>query len=290
MQLRFADAEETRISDLSGFMLRSAAGEQIPLMTLIDADLRPSATQVTRVDRQTMLELKADLAPGATAPDARRAMQAVMSATTLPAGYGYTFEGAFRQNDEAGQQMLFNTLIALVMIYVVMAAVFESLLFPAAILSGIGFSILGVFWLFALTGTTFTIMASIGILVLMGVVVNNGIVMVEHINTLRRSGVTRTDALVQGCRDRLRPILMTMGCAILGMVPISLSTTQIAGGGPPYYPMARAIAGGLAFSTVVTLLFLPTIYALLDDLRLASARGVAKIRARGNAPLPVAEG
>ncbi|HMN35667.1 MAG TPA: hypothetical protein PKE36_09740, partial [Chiayiivirga sp.] len=65
---------------------------------------------------------------------------------------------------------------------------------------------------------------------------------------------------------------------------------QIAGGGPPYYPMARAIAGGLAFSTVVTLLFLPTIYAILDDLRLASARGVAKIRARGNAPLPAAEG
>ncbi len=290
VQLRFADAEETRISDLSGFMLRSAAGEQIPLMALIDVDLRPSATQVTRVDRQTMLELKADLAPGATAPDARRAMAAVMSATTLPAGYGYTFEGAFRQNDEAGQQMLFNTLIALVMIYVVMAAVFESLLFPAAILSGIGFSILGVFWLFALTGTTFTIMASIGILVLMGVVVNNGIVMVEHINTLRRGGLPRTEALVQGCRDRLRPILMTMGCAILGMVPISLSTTQIAGGGPPYYPMARAIAGGLAFSTVVTLLFLPTIYAILDDLRLASARGVAKIRARGNAPLPAAEG
>ena len=283
VQLRFADAEETRISDLSGFMLRSAAGEQIPLMTLIDADLRPSATQVTRVDRQTMLELKADLAPGATAPDARRAMAAVMAATTLPAGYGYTFEGAFRQNDEAGQQMLFNTLIALVMIYVVMAAVFESLLFPAAILSGIGFSILGVFWLFALTGTTFTIMASIGILVLMGVVVNNGIVMVEHINTLRRGGLPRTEALVQGCRDRLRPILMTMGCAILGMVPISLSTTQIAGGGPPYYPMARAIAGGLAFSTVVTLLFLPTIYAILDDLQLATRRVLKRVRKAGRA-------
>lgn len=280
VQLRFADAQETRISDLSGFMLRSSAGEQVPLMTLIDVDLRPSATQITRVNRQTMLELKADLAPGFTAPEARQAMEAVMSASTLPAGYGYTFEGAFRQNDEAGSQMVFNTLIALVMIYVVMAAVFESLLFPAAILSGIGFSILGVFWLFALTGTTFTIMASIGILVLMGVVVNNGIVMVEHINTLRRSGMTRTDALVQGCRDRLRPILMTMGCAILGMVPISLSTTQIAGGGPPYYPMARAIAGGLAFSTVVTLLFLPTIYAILDDLRLATGRMVAKIRGR----------
>ena len=131
-------------------------------------------------------------------------------------------------------------------------------------------------------------MASIGILVLMGVVVNNGIVMVEHINTLRRGGLPRTEALVQGCRDRLRPILMTMGCAILGMVPISLSTAQIAGGGPPYYPMARAIAGGLAFSTVVTLLFLPTIYA---SRRPAPSPGAWRARdpGRGDAPLPVAE-
>jgi HAE1 family hydrophobic/amphiphilic exporter-1 len=214
-----------------------------------------------------VMSIKANLKEGITTPEARAAMETVMSGMSLPAGYSYSFEGAFRQNDEAGSQMAFNTLIALVMIYVVMAAVFESLLFPAAILSGILFSILGVFWLFALTGTTFSIMASIGILVLMGVVVNNGIVMVEHINILRRSGMSRDAALVQGCRDRLRPILMTMGTAVLGMVPIALSTTTIAGeNSPPYYPMARAIAGGLAFSTLVTLLFLPTIYAILDDL------------------------
>jgi HAE1 family hydrophobic/amphiphilic exporter-1 len=170
----------------------------------------------------------------------------------------------------------------------VMAAVFESLLFPAAIMSSIVFSIFGVFWLFWITGTVFTIMASIGILVLMGVVVNNGIVMVEHINTLRRSGLDRTTALVQGSRDRLRPILMTMGTAILGMVPIAISSTQMAGDGPPYYPMARAIAGGLAFSTLVSLLFLPTIYAILDDM---SAFVAAKFnRAQKLAPMtPSAE-
>ena len=278
VQLRFAGAEETSVADLSNFSLLSSSGEQIPLMALVSVDLKPAATQITRMDRQTMLELKADLAPGATAAEARKAMEAVMAGAALPDGYSYTFEGAFRQNDEAGKQMAVNTLIALVMIYVVMAAVFESLLFPAAILSGIAFSALGVFWLFVLTNTTFTIMASIGILVLMGVVVNNGIVMVEHINTLRRSGLSRHDALVEGCRDRLRPILMTMGCAIFGMVPISLSTVQLAGGGPPYYPMARAIVGGLAFSTVVTLLFLPTIYAILDDMRLASVRTLARMR------------
>src|SRR5690606_617729 len=123
----------------------------------------------------------------------------------------------------------------------------------------------------------FSIMASIGILVLMGVVVNNGIVMVEHINILRRSGMSRDVALVQGCRDRLRPILMTMGTAVLGTVPIAPSTTAIAGeSSTPYHPRARAVAGGLAFSTLVTLLFLPTIYAILDDMGAAVRRVFAK--------------
>lgn len=223
--------------------------------------------------------MQANLAPGATLPEARKAIEDTLKAVDFPPGYGYTFEGGgFGMNIDMNQQMLRNVLIALVLIFIVMAAVFESLLFPLAIMSGVLFSVLGVFWLFWLTGTSFNIMAFIGILVLMGVVVNNGIVMIEHINTLRRRGLSRTDALVEGSRERLRPILMTMGTAILAMVPIALSDTRIAGEGPPYYPMARAIAGGLAFSTVVSLLFLPTIYALLDDLRAGTARIIARAR------------
>jgi HAE1 family hydrophobic/amphiphilic exporter-1 len=123
-------------------------------------------------------------------------------------------------------------------------------------------------------------MASIGILILMGVVVNNGIVMVEHINQLRHAGMSRTQALIQGSRDRLRPVLMTMGCTILGMTPLCLGTTQLGGDGPPYYPMARAIVGGLIFSTAITLLALPTIYAILDDWRNGTSRLVARAIAR----------
>ena len=283
VQVRFAGADDFGVEDLAGFTLRAPTGESIPLLSVVDVDIRPAATRINRVNRQTTLDIQANLGEGVTVPDARKIMEDTMKNVALPPGYRYTFEGAFREDDEAGAQMGFNMLIALVMIYVVMAAVFESLLFPAAILSGILFSIFGVFWVFAFTGTTFSIMASIGILILMGVVVNNGIVMVEHINTLRRAGYSRTDALVQGSRDRLRPILMTMGTAILGMVPIAMSDTQIGGGGPPYYPMARAIAGGLAFSTIVSLLFLPTIYAMLDDLRLATSRVMA--RARGIDPI-----
>ncbi|WP_339827684.1 efflux RND transporter permease subunit [uncultured Arenimonas sp.] len=281
--VRFDGSEQFGVEDLAGFTLRAPDGTAIPLLALVRVDTQEAATQVFRQNRRTTLNIQSNLGEGVTAPDARKAMEEVLGGMSLPPGYHWSFDGIFRQNDEAGAQMLFNTIIALLMIYVVMAAVFESLLFPAAIMSSIVFSIFGVFWLFWITGTVFTIMASIGILVLMGVVVNNGIVMVEHINTLRRKGMDRTTALVQGSRDRLRPILMTMGTAILGMVPIALSTTQMAGSGPPYYPMARAIAGGLAFSTLVSLLFLPTIYAILDDLSLAVSRRIAQ--ARRKAPL-----
>ncbi len=286
--LRFAGADDYGVEDLSSFMVRAPDGRSVPLIGLVDVSMTPAATQIQRTDRQTTLTIQANLAEGTTVPQARELMEGTLGAMTFPAGYSYTFDGAFQREDEAMAQMMFNLLIALVMIYVVMAAVFESLLFPAAIMSGVLFSVLGVFWLFALTGTTFNIMAFIGILVLMGVVVNNGIVMVEHINNHRRRGMSRTDALVEGSRERLRPILMTMGTAILAMVPIALSNTQMGGDGPPYYPMARAIAGGLAFSTVVSLLFLPTIYALLDDARLGTSRAIRRARGDRAAAHPAA--
>ena len=101
--------------------------------------------------------------------------------------------------------------------------------------------------------------------------------------------MSRTDALVEGRRERLRPIMMTMGTAILAMVPIALSTSDTGNNVPAYYPMARAIAGGLAFSTVVSLLFLPTIYAILDDMRHGTARVLARARRRrGDGGVPAA--
>jgi HAE1 family hydrophobic/amphiphilic exporter-1 len=278
--VRFAGADDFGLEDLSSLTLQTPGGQTIPLLAVVQVDVRPASTQIQRTDRQTTVDVQANLADKITMPEARKAMEEALAGVQLPPGYRYSFEGGFQRDDEAGAQMGFNLMIALVMIYVVMAAVFESLLFPAAIMSGILFSALGVFWLFAFTGTTFSIMAFIGILVLMGVVVNNGIILVEHVNALRRSGVPRTEALVRGSRERLRPILMTMGTAILAMIPLTFGGAQIGGDGPPYYPMARAIAGGLAFSTVVSLLFLPTIYAMLDDLRAATFNGIKRAQGK----------
>lgn len=277
--VRFAGAEQTSPEDLDSFNVRTQDGRSVPLLSLVDVRPRAAATQIARTNRQTTLTITANLGAKVTAPEAKQAIEDTLKTVDFPVGYRYSFDGVEGQDDDrASRQMLFNLLIALVMIYVVMAAMFESLLFPVAIMSGVLFSVFGVFWLFWITGTSFGIMAFIGILVLMGVVVNNGIVMIEHINNLRRRGLGRTEALIEGSRERLRPIMMTMGTAILAMVPISLTTTQMFGDGPAYYPMARAIAGGLAFSTVVSLLFLPTIYAILDDLSNGAASLVRRAR------------
>ncbi|MGE8281327.1 MAG: efflux RND transporter permease subunit, partial [Stenotrophomonas sp.] len=291
VNVRFSGSENYGIEDLSSFMVRSASGKEVPLLAMVDVNVNPAANSIQRLNRQTMLRIEAGLAKDVPMDQARKSVEEALDRVQFPPGYGYTFNGAgFNINFDGMDQMKNAILIALILMIVIMAAVFESLLFPAAIMSCVLFSIYGVYWLFWLTGTEMNIMAVIGILVLMGVVVNNGIVMIEHINNLRRRGVSRTEALIEGSRERLRPIMMTMGTAILAMVPIALNTTT-ADGMPPYYPMARAIAGGLAFSTVVSLLFLPTIYALLDDLRTGTARLTR--RARGLPPVEqgvVAEG
>jgi len=133
-------------------------------------------------------------------------------------------------------------------------------------------------------------MAMIGIMILIGVVVNNGIVLVDHVNNLRMEGMPRAEAIIQGGRDRLRPILMTVATTIVGLTPLALGTTQIGGDGPPYYPMARAIIGGLAFSTVVSLLVVPALYIYFDRLAvwgrqvMRAARGEVGQAALGGLP------
>ncbi len=264
--VRFAGAERFSVDQLSSLQLTRADGTRVPLMSMVNVRIERGAGQINRENRRTSLALAANLAEDKTPDDARKAMTEVLSRVTFPPGYGFSFGGDFQRGDDAGQQMAISTLIAIILIFMIMAALFESMLYPLAIMSSIVFSAFGVFWFFVITGTTFNIMAAIGILVLMGVVVNNGIVMIEHINNLRRAGMGRVDSLVEGSRERLRPILMTMGTTILGMIPLCFAGAQIGGDGPSYYPMARAIVGGLIFSTVVSLVFLPTIYLLLDDL------------------------
>ncbi len=279
--VRFQGADAQGVDDLRGLRIKAPSGELVPLMSLVDVSTQAGPTAISRTNRQTAIQMQLNLAKDTSMDKVRPKIEEAMNALSLPPGYRWSFGGGFNEEDEAGSQMFFNTMIALLMIFIVMAAVFESLLYPLAILTSIIFSVFGIYWLFALTGTTFSLMASIGVLILMGVVVNNGIVMVEHINQLRDEGLSRHDALVQGSRDRLRPVLMTMATTILGMLPLCLGNTQVGGDGPPYFPMARAIVGGLIFSTIITLVVLPAICSLLDDLRILSRDFLRRAWGRG---------
>jgi HAE1 family hydrophobic/amphiphilic exporter-1 len=122
----------------------------------------------------------------------------------------------------------------------------------------------GVAWLLYLTGTPFNIMSKIGLMVLVGVVVNNGIVLLDHINNLRRAGLERMNAILQGCRDRLRPIMMTATTTVVGLLPLAMGDSGLFD--LRYFPLARTIMGGLISSTVLTLIVLPTYYTFFDDL------------------------
>jgi HAE1 family hydrophobic/amphiphilic exporter-1 len=277
IRLEFQESDRETLDQLKNLPLYASSGRTVELASLADFQIRRGPRNVFRENRTTSIGVTANLTD-VTKGDAQKMISGVLGKYKFPAGYSWSFGESFDHEQEAFQTMLINLLLALALIYFVMASLFESLLFPTAIWTQIIFSIVGVYWFYLMTGTNMSIMGMIGILILIGVVVNNGIVLVDHINHLRSRGFTRHDAIIQAGRDRLRPILMTAGTTVLSLVPLCIVTAEIGGNGPPYYPMARAIVGGLTFSTVITLLVLPTIYALLDDLRNWSRRVIAKAK------------
>ena len=263
--LRFQESDSQSVEQLKGLKIVAPDGRQIPLISLVKVSIRTGPTDIQRTDRQTGIGITATLQKDFTMEDVRKEIEQVLDAFAFPPGYGWKFGRGFEFQDETAANMSRNILLAVLFIYLIMAALFESLVHPLSIVTGIVFSIVGVFWFFLITNTTFSLMAFIGILILIGVVVNNGIVLVDHINQLRWRGLPRRAAIIQGGKDRIRPILMTVGTTVLGLLPLCIGTTQLGGEGPPYFPMARAIVGGLVFSTVISLCVLPVIYSTVDD-------------------------
>lgn len=266
MRLAFHGGDRQSAAQLANLPLVNDRGERVRLDTVADFETVNSPVNIRREDRRTSLNVDMALSE-ISVGEARSAISEIMTNVALPPGYGWSFGQAFQRENEAMTQMAFNMLLAVALIFIVMAALFESTLFPASIITSIVFSFVGVYWFFFLTGTEMSLMAMIGMLVLMGIVVNNGIVLIDHVNNLRRRGMARDEAVVQAGRDRLRPILMTAATTILAMIPLALGQTRIGGDGPPYFPMARAVIGGLGFSTVISLVVVPFVYVLLDRLR-----------------------
>ncbi len=266
--LRFYEKGRFNPEQLLKLPIKTANDQQVPLEVVARVESAWAPESINRIDRVSAIGLSLETDSSVTLGEIRDIIRQRLNALHFPPGYFWSFGEDFDRDNEAMQKMTRNILIAVALIFIIMAAVFESLLFPLVVIVSIGFSIIGVYWFFYLTDTTFSLMAMIGILILIGVVVNNGIVLINHIIHLRQAGMERAVAVIQGGKDRLRPILMTVATTVMGLAPLAVSTSTVGGNsGPPYFPMARAIIGGLIFSTLVSLLILPSLYVWLDDLR-----------------------
>jgi HAE1 family hydrophobic/amphiphilic exporter-1 len=271
------DAES--IENLKTTLIAVENGQPILLGQVADLSFERSPQRIFRQDRRTGVAVHGSW-EGERLDEGLEKIASVMNQIDLPFGYAWTFGSEIRRAQEQNDEMGVNLLLALLCVFFVMASLFESLVQPGIVMGCVPFASLGVVWLMMLTGTPFNIMAFIGMVILIGIVVNNGIVLIDHVTQHRRLGKSLEDAILAGCADRMRPILMTAGTTILGLLPLAMSGAHMANA--QYYPMARAIIGGLLSSTFLTLIVLPTYYRLVNG-------WVAKVRsviAGAEAPAP----
>ena len=267
LALRLEDRQN--LEDLRKLQIGSASGQQILLADIASFQMVRRAQEIQREDRKVKVSVNATY-EGKDWPKIKKEIEGLMNAFDMPAGYVWSWDDRIIEQGEENQQMATNFLLALILVYLVMASLFESLAQPFAILFSIPFAIPGAAWLLAATRTPFNLMSQIGLLMLFGIVVNNGIVLLDHMNQLRAAGVPREEAILQAGRDRLRAILMTAATTICGLVPLAIGNTGV--GGVYYYPLARTMIGGLISSTVLTLLVLPYINLGVENVALWAKR------------------
>jgi len=248
------------IENLGLLTVGTVADRAIQLNQIADFEFGKSPERIFRRDQRTGVTISGTW-EGDKLDDAIKQIRPLMDGLDLPFGYSWNFGSSITEAQQQQSDMGVNMLLALACVFFVMASLFESLLYPMVVMGTVPFASLGVFWLMMATGTPFNMMAMIGMVILIGIVVNNGIVLVDHINGRRQAGRNLDEAILEGGADRLRPILMTAGTTILGLLPLAVFHGAHVGGAE-YYPMARAISGGLASSTLLTLLVMPTYYRL----------------------------
>lgn len=270
IRVRVTETARVDLNGLAQLPVEQGAGA-VPLGTVAAFERRPGPRSIQRDGGSEIVSVTANTDLRGMFR-LRGQIEGMLSRQQLPPGYSAETGQNFRRFQQSEQASLFALLLAAAFIYLVMAALFESFVHPITILTSLPFSLLGVALLFYLTGTTLNTNSWLGIMVLAGVVVNNGIILVDHVNRLRASGMARTEAIITGGRDRLRPILITACTTLLGLFPLVAPLIAPGMFGPvegragTWGPIALAVVGGLTTSTFMTLVVMPTIYALFDDL------------------------
>ncbi len=256
------DAEYSSLEDILNLHITNSSGDPVMLRNVahIEKDIGP--TVVERTDQERTLNISANVdgrALGFVIDEVQQKLREI----PLPANFSIVMAGDYEEQQKSFKELLFSFVLALLLVYMVMAIQYESLYDPVIVMITVPLSIVGVIPTLLLTGTTLNVQSFIGCIMLGGIVVNNSILLVDHINDLRREGdMSLIDAVSMAARDRCRPILMTAMTTVLGLLPLALGIGE---GGEVQAPMARAVIGGLACSTFISLVIIPMIYVEFEQ-------------------------
>ena len=277
--VQLKEEDRATLEQLRNTYFESETGNMVSFASLADFRVRKGPQALERENRMSTLTVFANTEQHAVFSVGRE-MSRRMRAIPLPAGYSWQMDRRFRwMNQEQGETNL-TMIFAALLVYMIMAALFESYAHPFTIMFSICFAFIGVsFALFAFN-IPMDSNATYGLLILFGIVVNNGIVLIDHINRYRKQGLYRRDAIIRGGQDRLRPILMTATTTILGLTPLVLPMIYGTAEGTArrWGPIGFVVISGLMVSTILTLVILPTVYSLMDDLASYMKRTVATVR------------
>ncbi len=260
--VRLNEEQRANIGQLQNVTVLTPSGQSVPIGNLVTVQRREGPVSIERQDQERLVRVSASYANR----DLGSIMQDVderLSSLPLPSGFSIYYGGEFEEQQKSFRELLFSLILAIVLVYMVMAAQFESLRDPLIILFSIPLAVIGIALVLFLTETTFNMQAFIGTIMLAGIVVNNAIVLIDYMNLLRRRDkLLLRHAVELAGRRRLRPILMTTLTTVLGLVPMALGIGE---GAEVQAPMARVVIGGLTTSTLITLLFIPTIYTMIEE-------------------------
>ncbi|MBE3127296.1 MAG: efflux RND transporter permease subunit [Candidatus Atribacteria bacterium] len=262
IRIRLDEEDRNSIEEVKNLLISSSTGLQIPLKEIAEVIVGFGPKGIDRQNQQRIVNVSGSISGrllGKVIQDAQRKLDKLV----LPEGYRYEFVGAQQQMQESFGSLALALIIAVLLVYMIMAAQFESLMTPLAVMFSVPFSLIGVILALILAGKSLNVMSYIGIIMLVGIVVNNSIVLLDYVNLLRQKGIERNEAIILGGKTRLRPILMTMLTTVLALVPMALGIGE---GAELRAPMAITIIGGLTSSTFLSLIIVPIFYTFLDDL------------------------
>jgi HAE1 family hydrophobic/amphiphilic exporter-1 len=259
--VRYDEPFRTSVEDLQNILLYNNAGASIRLSEVATVVERFTPPIIEREDRQRVVTVKASLAPGVALGQIATHARAIIKEYDTPMGVDLAIAGSVEDQEESFADLLTLMLLIILLVYIVMAAQFESLSKPLIIMISILFAFTGVFLALWITNMPLSMIALIGAIMLVGIVVKNGIVIVDFTDLQRERGMSLNEAVVTAGKSRLRPVLMTTLTTILGMIPLAVGSGE---GSELWKPMGVAIVGGLSFSTVLTLLVVPAIYSAFN--------------------------